>query len=71
MTEMEARIQALRQRLAQENRCLLFMLRQGYTLREAERILRVTNDDESRLADGNACLNSPVTAKASFGMRLI
>ena len=47
MSEADVRIQALRQRLARENRCLLFMLRLGYTLREAERVLREAEDFEA------------------------
>lgn len=44
ISETDLRIQALRQRLARENRCLLFMLRMGYTLREAEQVLREAED---------------------------
>lgn len=40
MREIEARIRALWERLARENRRLLALLRAGHTLAEAEKVLR-------------------------------
>jgi len=40
MTQIEARIRALLERLARENQRLLALLRAGRTLAEAERVLK-------------------------------
>jgi SOS response regulatory protein OraA/RecX len=40
MDAVERRMERLLTRLARENRCLLFLLRRGYSLAQAEALLR-------------------------------
>jgi len=52
MRLIEARIRALWQRLARENRRLLALLRAGHTLREAEGVLESEKNRPSGQKDG-------------------
>lgn len=48
MCRVERRMERLVARLARENRCLLFLLRSGYSLAQAEALLRHVAQREER-----------------------